>query len=254
MSSRVRQLTFIEKSGRVAAGVCHCCGARFLAPPNTDQPQQIRDDILGQFGQHKCAPSQGRDPELLRKLKWLLTKNGYLSEKLVKKTPGMPSLATIYHRLGRFGRIYRILGYRPKSGVFTGSEHRKQTYQIRDRLIHQLEVLFPGRIRVVHSQGRTRPELQVNGGHLISISICRARRTRNGELQWAFHPVPKSEREHILLLCLLDETNIRCFICYVLPNAKMGSNHCFKQNDPMLASAIRVDDVSQIPEIIDRFH
>jgi hypothetical protein len=251
MSSRAKQLTFIEKSGRVAAGVCHCCGARFLAPPDTYQPQQIRDDILTQFGQHKCAPGQGRDPELLRKLKWLLTKKGYLSEELVKRTAGMPSLATIYHRFGRFERIYRILGYRPRSDVFTGSEHREQTYHVRDQLIHQLKVLFPNRIRVVHSQGKTRPEVQLNGGYRISISICRAKRKRDGALQWMFHPVPKDEREHFMLLCLLDESNTKCSIYYVLPSAKMGSNHSFKQDDPMLAKAIRVDDLSQIPEIVE---
>ena len=254
MTSHVRQLTFVDKSGRVAAGICHCCGTRFLAPPDTDQPQQIRDDILNQFGQHKCAPSQGRDPELLRKLKWLLTKKGYLSEKLVKETAGMPSLATIYHHFGGFGRIYRILGYRPRAGVFVGSEHREQTYRVRDQLIHQLEILFPGRIRVVHLHGKARPELQLNGRYLISISICRARRTRTGELQWVFHPIAKNSREYIVLLCLLDESNTKCFTGYVLPSARIGSNHSFRQDDPMLAPAIRVDDLSRLAEIVDRFH
>jgi len=254
MSLPVKQLTFIEKSGRVVAGVCHCCGARFLAPPDVDQPQQIRDDILNQLGQHKCVPNQGRDTELLRQLKWLLTKKGYLSEKLVRKTVGMPSLATIYHYLGSFRQIYRILGYRPRIGVFRGSEHRHQTYHVRDQLIHQLEVLFPDRIRVVHSHGKTRPELQLNGRHVISISICRARKTRTGQLQWVFHPVPKDEREHTMLLCLLDESNTKCVIYYLLPNAKMSSNHCFEQDDPMLAAGSRVPNLSQIPEIVDRFH
>jgi len=254
MSLRADQLTFIQKQGRIAAGVCHHCGTRFVAPPDLDQSDQVREDILNQFAQHKCAPNQGRDAELLRKLKWLLVKKGYLSENLVKRTAGMPSLITFYHHLGGFRRIYKILGYLPRTGVFTGSEHRQRTYHVRDQLIHRLEVLFPDRITVVHPRGKTRPVLQLDGASTISVSICRARRTRDGELQWVFHPLPKDERGHIMLLCLLDESNTKSLICYLLPTAKMASNHFFKQADPMLAAGIRVDDLSQLPAMVDRFH
>jgi hypothetical protein len=248
-----KELTFIQHLGRITAGVGHCCGMRFIARPDVHQPDQIRDDILHQFGQHKCAPSQGLNAELLFKLKWLLTKEGYISENLVNKTAGMPSQATIYHHLGSFRQIYRMLGYHPRKGVFTQSVHRRQTYHIRDELIRQLKNFFPDRMRVLRSSARRRPELEFDSKHLVSISICRARRTRDGRLEWLFIPVPKNERDHAVLLCLLDESNTKRFMCYLLPSAKMSSRHFFKQDDPMLAAGIQVDDLSQTHRNVDLF-
>jgi len=88
MPSQVEKLTFVRKAGRVIAGVCHGCGTRFVPVPDICDEEQVRLQIVTEFGNHTCSAGQARDSELLNKLKWLLAKEGRLSERLVKRTGG----------------------------------------------------------------------------------------------------------------------------------------------------------------------
>jgi hypothetical protein len=246
MSSQVEKVTFVQKGGKVIAGVCHGCGNRFVAVPGTNDQDTIRQEILKEVGNHRCVPGQGRDPELLQKMKWLLIKEGRLSERLVKQTAGMPSLLTLHQHLGSFRRIYRLVGYNPRMDVFAGSNHRQHTYELRTQLVNRLKDLFGGTISVHYSRGSTRPQLHLGENVKMSISICRAQRTRIGELQWLFHPVPAREHHDLLLLALLDQTNSKFVAYYVLQNPKTTSKHIFKKDDSLLAASIPLDNLAHL--------
>jgi hypothetical protein len=247
MPSQVEQLTFVRKARRVIAGVCHGCGTRFVAAPDIRDEEGIRLQIMTEFGNHTCSAGQPRDFELLGKLKWLLAKEGRLSERLVKKTPGMPSLLTLHQHFGSFRHIYKLIGYKPRANVFTGSTHRQRTYHLRAELINQLAILFQETISVHYSRGKTRPQVQLDGVQ-ISISICRSRATRTGELQWFFHPVPSTERKNLLLLGLLDATNSTIAAYHLLPDATKATKHAFKKDDAILAGGISLANLAQLHE------
>ena len=248
MPLQVEKLTFVRKAGRVIAGVCHGCGTRFVPVPDICDEEQVRLQIVTEFGNHTCSTGQPRDSELLGKLKWLLAKEGRLSERLVKQTAGMPSLLTLHQHFGSFRRIYKRIGYEPRANVFTGSTHRRRTYQLRAELINQLSILFQGILSVYYSHGKTRPQVQLDPNVQISISICRSRATRTGELQWFFHPVPSHERENLLLVGLLDATNSTIATYHLLPDATQASKHAFKKGDAILAGGIPLTDLAQLRE------
>jgi hypothetical protein len=244
--SQVEKLTFVRKAGRVVAGVCHGCGTRFVAAPNIYDEEGIRLQIMTEFGNHTCSAAQPRDSELLSKLKWLLAKEGQLSERLVKQTAGMPSLLTLHHHFGSFRRIYKLIGYKPRANVFTGSNHRQHTYRLRAELINQLNTLFQGTLSVHYSNGNKRPQLQLGPNVTISISICRSRRTKRGDLRWFFHPVPPEERKNLLLLGLLDLTNGKLVAYHLLPDGTKKSKHTFKERDLLLAAGVALDNLADL--------
>jgi len=248
MPSQVEKLTFVSKAGRVIAGVCHGCGTRFVPAPDICDEERVRLQIMTEFGNHTCSAGQPRDSELLNKLKWLLAKEGRLSERLVKRTAGMPSLLTLHRHFGSFRRIYKLIGYKPRANVFIGSNHRQHTYHLRTQLINQLSTLFQGIISLHYSHGNTRPQLQLDPNFTISISICRSRRTKRGELQWFFHPVPPNESKNLLLLGLLDPTNSRFAAYHLLPDATKGSEHAFKKGTALLAAGIALDNLADLYE------
>jgi hypothetical protein len=252
MPSQVEKLTFLRKAGTVISGVCHGCGTRFEAAPDTCDQELIRHEIVSQFGNHICTPGQGRGPELLAKLKWLLVKQGRLSERLIKQTAGMPSLVTFHRHFGGFRRIYKLIGYNPRRKVFTGSNHRQHTYHLRTQLINQLKALFQGIISVQYSHWNTRPQVQLDPNVKISISICRSRPTRAGEPQWFFHPVPEDERKNLLLLGLLNRMNTKFAAYHLLPDASTPSKHAFKKGDTLLAAGIPLSNLADLYDAATR--
>jgi len=252
MLSQVEKLTFVRKAGRVIAGVCHGCGSRFVAAPDACDEERTRLEIMTEFGDHACSIAQPRDSELLSKLKWLLAKEGRLSERLVKQTPGMPSLLTLHQHFGSFRRIYKLIGYKPCTNAFTGSHHRQHTYRLRTELINQLSTVFQRTISVHCSKGNKRPRVQLEPNFTISISICRSRATRTGELEWFFHPAPPDERKNLLLLGLLDASNSTIAAYHLLPDATKASKHAFKEGDAILAGGMPLTDLTQLHEAVNQ--
>ena len=107
------------------------------------------------------------DAQLLDKLRRLLAKRGYLSERLIQNSSG-PSLATFYRRLGTFERIYQLVGFKPGARVFQRSKSRGVRLSLKSGLFRQIEALFPGRVKRFRLPSRIRELL------CMVIAFCRS--------------------------------------------------------------------------------
>jgi hypothetical protein len=103
-----------------------------------------------QIKRRKWADRTWSDAELLGKLRWLLSRKGTLSQQLIDKTRGMPSVSTYFYRFGTARRMYGLIGYRPKEGTFNRSDHAINTKRLRRELAKELALLFPQNLKVRH--------------------------------------------------------------------------------------------------------
>ena len=70
------------------------------------------------------------DERYLDKLRWLLTKTGYLSRSMIDGTPGMPASSSYTDRFGGLENAYHLIGYEPD---------RKSPVNEANKAIHKLQ-------------------------------------------------------------------------------------------------------------------
>lgn len=189
--------------------------------------------------------SRWSDKELIRKLHALCAKNGRITEKLVKDTPGMPSIATYHRRLGCFRHIYSLVGYDTPLSTFDRSDQRICTYALRDAIIDTLKARFPQTLAVFHLPGKRRPILRLNTGLAVSVLVCRKRRTGSQTLEWVLNPVP-AEQENVALICLANSRTGQPYVFYLVPRVLSGSRQYLSPGCRLLRSGTRLDRLSDL--------
>ena len=197
----------------------------------------------------KILPRLARwtDSELIQKLKELLAKKKSLSGVIIKATPGMPSIATIYRRFGGFRHLYELLNYGGVRNAFYKTDQSKRTLLLRDNLIKKLQNLFPGLLTVSYLPQNMRAILRLSSGKMLSIRICRRKLAAKGEVRWRLYCGKPIVGEDSTLVCLLNETNTDFHEYYLLPHIETDmQDFLVKPNDPLFAAGSRLSDLGDL--------
>jgi hypothetical protein len=184
--------------------------------------------------------------DLWTKLGHLFAERGYLSEKLIAETAGMPSLSTVHRRLGAYRDIYRRLGYEPRPAAFSMSDHRQETQRLRDIVIEHIVRLFHDRVTVTRFKGKHRPVLQFADGRVVSILICRRRQIASGQCNWMVCPAP-AERENPILICVPNKSGNGCGRYVLLPRIKGKRDRIFlSRSSRLLKTGFRLNSLEDL--------
>ena len=189
------------------------------------------------------------DEQLLDKLKRLLESKGYLSERLIQNTRGMPSTATYWKRLGTFRKIYASVGFAP-GDRFNRSDSRQRTQGLRQGLIRQIQALFPGRVGVFRLKGKTR-ELMRLDGHDLSILLCPSVCRPGRALSWSLIPVSWESR-YLTLVCRLNSANDAFHSFHLFRNICKVKQIKFTERYRWLLQGERVNSLEQLARLVDR--
>lgn len=184
------------------------------------------------------------DAELLRRLKLLLARRGYLGERLIAQTKGMPSVSTYYKRLGPFQRIYELIRYRPSERLFNRCYSRRNTVRLRDALIGKIKALFPDTAKVFRLPRKMRPILQF-GDLAVSVILCPTSYRAKEKPFWCLNPVP-AESGFITLLCTLNSANDGFHSFYLFPRIDKSKTCRLREECGWLSRGERLEDLTQL--------
>lgn len=201
--------------------------------------------------QRMCCGNRWSDRDLLQKLRQLFASRGYLSERLIQSSTGMPSIATYHRRLGAFGEIYKLVGFTPPPGRFLRSISRRRTQSLRAGLFRQIRALFPGQAEVFRLPHKSREILRLQGRE-ISILLCpcvhRSGRTRC----WSLIPVP-CESRFLTLVCRLNATNDGFHGFHLFRKLDKDRAIKFTERYPWLSRSARVESLEQLNTVASHF-
>jgi hypothetical protein len=182
------------------------------------------------------------DEELLDNLRLLLSREGRLSLRLVKDTPGMASPSTYRARFGSLRRAYQLIGYGcPKQ--FGPIDLRRRTQALREELIATLATLFPNELSVVRLGGRWRSRLRLRSRLIVSVLVARSTRAWRETVQWRIDPV-RHERQYVTLLARLDNESRAFLDFHVLPNIDRPRRFHISLTDSWLKRGMRLEALS----------
>ncbi len=189
------------------------------------------------------------DAEMLQNLRKLLIERKAMSQRLIKSTPGMPCIATIYRRFGGFRHLYQSLNYGGVTGAFYKTEQSKRTLLLRDCLIEKLRKLFPGLFTVAYLPQDMRAIFRLSSGKTVSIRICRRQLTAGGKIRWRLYCGRPIKGEDSTLVCLLNESNTDFQEYYLLPHIETEMRDFrLKPNDLLFAAGSRLSDLGDFYE------
>ena len=153
---------------------------------------------------------------MLRKLKRLLAKKGTLSTALIDSTRGMPNAHLYWLRFGSLRRAYELIGYKCQKVRYVRSEHVCSTVKLMNELVATIQYAFPGKVASFGGRWKKKAIMILDSGLPVAIAPCRRYWTRKGATRWLLRAVP-TERNCIVLVCLMDEKNERFEDLYLLP-------------------------------------
>jgi hypothetical protein len=185
------------------------------------------------------------DEEIIKCLKRLLAAKGKLSEAIIQRARGTPSISTIHRRLGSTAQVYKTVGFEyDPYHVMTG-EQTGHSNHLRGTIAKRLMDMFPGSVAVSHLPGGTRSMLRIDDRFWVSLMLCRTRR-RNGGTHFVIEP-NQAERDFITLLCTMNPTHSGILNFYLFPRIDVKS-HCSGEDDPWLAKSVHLKNLSQFYE------
>jgi DNA invertase Pin-like site-specific DNA recombinase len=223
---------------------------KWISKPNAFPP--IVSQVVFQKAQTVVSRTNHRsDQELVTLLKRLLAKKGYLSERLIQTTRGMPSVATYHHRLGTFEAIYKLASYAPPPGRFVRCSGRQQTQALRAGLFRQLATLFPG-TTTFHQVRKMRNILQLND-LTLSVILCRSILRPRRAPAWSLFPVP-AESRYMTLICRLNSANDGFHSFYLFPRMNKAKPIRFTEEYPWLSEGERLNSLEELLQVAQYLH
>jgi DNA invertase Pin-like site-specific DNA recombinase len=142
---------------------------------------------------------------LLTQLRRLLAAKRRLSQSIINQSRTVAAASTYCRRFGTLRQAYELIGYGRPEDFRHPLDLRRRTQALRQRLIGQIQGLFPDEVSIVRRGGRWRNLIQIDN-FTVSIRTARALKTKAGIVKWL---VDTAVREHecITLLARLTPTN-----------------------------------------------
>ena len=234
-----------RSSGRLGTRRVRVAPEYWFVQPNAFVPivsQEIFD--LAQKRRRTWADRRWSDDEIINSLDQLARSKGKLTERLIKKTPGMPHQDMLRKRFGSCRNTWRMVGYElPKQYRLSGT-HYANGQQLRKEVFKEITDLLPDRVKTFHLDGQLRRLLKVDDEVVVSVLFCRRERTSYGKLRWLLTPIPR-ERNYVTLVCLPNRNNTKVCKYYVFPSIDLQGFHRIGKRDPWLAQGICLGRLSE---------
>ena len=204
---------------------------------------------LAQKRRRTWADRLWSDEEIISSLQRLLLAKGKLTERLLKKTPGMPNQDNLRKRFGSCQNTWRMAGYELANQYKISGNKFANGQQLRKELLERIANLFPDRVKTLRLSGQHRRLLKVDDDVTVSMLCCRRERTSYGKLRWMITPVAQ-ERDFITLVCLLNRTNKKVCKLYLFPRIDIRARYRIADRDQWLAQGIRLRRLTDFCDIV----
>lgn len=193
-----------------------------------------------------CRPKKAdfcwSDNEMLKRVRRLLKTKGRLSETLLIKARGMPSVNTLHKHFGTYRQLYEKVGYHLNAEDISKGEQCERTITLRRTLVSAIHDLFPERVTVTHLPRRTRSLLLIDNSFMVSILLCRSKLKR-GTPYWVLEPNP-AESGYITLVCTMNDCHDRVLDYFLLPRMDQFRPAVF--HDSFLRTAVRLHKLTDL--------
>jgi Recombinase len=187
--------------------------------------------------------------EILQKLRRLLASKGRLTEDIILKAKGMPSVNTLAQRFGSRLKAYEAAGYRIENKIKFRLQQSRRTLLLRDTLLDKLRDMFPNHISLRRLPGHQRYLLVIDDTFLISVLLCR-KKTRGGRTHWVVEPKIQ-ERGYPTIVCKMDSLHRQIISYHFFPKLGFRAHQSFN-DDPWLESGTELDSLAEFYEVITR--
>lgn len=190
------------------------------------------------------------EDELLGKLHSLLMKKGRLSGLLIDEEELLPSSSVYRARFGSLLKVYRLVGYNPKSD-YSWLDTRKYLQGINqkmsDKLIENI-YLSDGWVSDAHDNGL----LNVNDEFTILIQTIRCQKKQSGGLRWKikFHHTIAPD---VSIAARMDSLNTTVIDYYIFPSIdSLLNNKELKEQNHFTLDMYRFEDLHPLYRLVKR--
>ncbi|EDS7168079.1 recombinase family protein, partial [Salmonella enterica] len=190
------------------------------------------------------------EDELLEKLHSLLIKKGRLSGLLIDEEELLPSSSVYRARFGSLLRVYRLVGYNPKSD-YSWLDTKKYLQGINrkmsDKLIENI-YLSDGWVSDAHDNGL----LNVNDEFTLLIQTIRCQKKQTGGLRWKikFHHTIAPD---VSIAARMDSLNTTVIDYYIFPSIDLLLNNKeLKEQNHFTLDMYRFEDLHPLYRLVKR--
>lgn len=186
--------------------------------------------------------------EILQSLRELLSFEGRLSYKLIKQSVHAPSPSLLRNRFGSLRRAYQLIGY-AGTRRFTFIDLRRRTQAVREALMAEIAIKFPGEVRIGRNCENRRKILWIQDVLPVSVLVARSLRVWRDSMRWVIDPV-RNEAQHVTLLVQMDERNDGFQALHLLPNIDREKRFYIQQNDTWLKRGVWLRDLARFCDAV----
>ena len=191
---------------------------------------------------------QWSNERILAAIRGLFAKRGRLSETLLESDARMPSSRTIREHFGSYRNLYKLIGYDAPKRDFARADASRRTFDLRDKLVSQMERLFPEGVKLLSAPLGKRRVLRVDNWVDVSVFVCPAFRTIKGGIRWRLVR-GVAERRKPALICRLQPENDSFYDFHLIPELNLMTKYRnLKQPDSWLEQGRRFNSISQFGE------
>jgi DNA invertase Pin-like site-specific DNA recombinase len=188
---------------------------------------------------------------LLDALRTILLREGRLSQNIIANAPEFPAChTTLRARFGSLRKAYERVGYGSPEHFCGHLDQRRRSIALRDRLIAQLQELFPGRLTLIQGHPLRRIRLRLPSGLVLSVCMSRCFQLKTGNLRWYLAPI-KKERRLMTLLARLDAENLCIQDMFILPSVDRRKLFWLKPDDEWLNRGSRLERLCDFFEVVE---
>ena len=195
------------------------------------------------------------DAEILKKLKRLLIRKGYLSESLIVSTSGMPAINTIRNHFGSSRQLYEAVGYQiPQYDPFRGTLS-EPIMRLRRQLMKQLGEMFPEHITVKAWLQSRRSIIEIDRSFMVAVLLCRSYQRVGEKRYWAVLPT-SAERQNMTLLCKVSANRDRITSYYLFSRLDIPGRgqSLYSGSGSFLRRGVRLQELSEFYAAVRKLH
>ena len=177
---------------------------------------------------------------LLTNLKRILARKGKLSSKIINGSRRGGHSGTYKIRFGSLFKVYEQVGFKSPASRFAMCKHSHNNRALRERVIREIQELFPADVRIVRLRKEQKEVVVVDQQVKVSVLLCgKPKRVgKNGQVPWLLRLLPR-DRENIALICTLDSQweNIVSYHLMRPIRDSITQCHCFYKDDAWLTNS-----------------
>jgi DNA invertase Pin-like site-specific DNA recombinase len=174
------------------------------------------------------------EDELIADLRKVLQIHGNLTLKAIRATPNVISPWVYAERFGSMAKAYELAGFEPVRGYFAACVTRKNTQQMKPRIVADIMRLFR---EAGHRAAPVTRGVKVSGLGCVGIELAQWQFVRSGKLRWEVK-IGKNKRYRRMIIARIspDRASVSDYLYLdLVPKTKFN----FRVTDQMLTECPR---------------